>query len=174
MTTDQRAMELTKDVFFNHPPENVWAALTDKYAVAEWLMPNNFEPVVGHNVNFHVDKMPFTGFTGVSECEVLEIDPPRKLVYTWVSVHATKGRHPPMTLSWTLEAVDGGTRLTLHQTGLEALNKWWRFSMTHGWGRMMKTLLPKVLQRVEDGRFTPGAIKRRDYGTKTVPAGYAK
>ena len=26
----------------------------------------------------------------------------------------------------------------------------------------------------QEGRFTPGAIARRDYGTKTVPDGYAK
>ena len=40
--------------------------------------------------------------------------------------------------------------------------------------RMLKKLLAKVLQHVEGGRFTPGAITRRDYGTKTVPADHAK
>ena len=31
-----------------------------------------------------------------------------------------------------------------------------------------------MLRNVKDGRFTPGAITKRDYGTKTVPPGYAK
>ncbi len=167
-------MDLTKEAFFPHPPDDVWIALTDKYAVAEWLMPNNFEPIEGKKFNFHVDKMPLTGFTGVAECEVLEVDRPKKLVYTWVSMHKTKGKHPPMTLTWTLEPHEGGTRLTLHQAGIEALNRWWRFSMNHGWDRMIKKLLRKVLNNVTDGKFAPGAITRRDYGTKTVPDGYAK
>ena len=168
------SMDLNKEAFFPHPPDDVWVALTDKYAVAEWLMPNNFEPVVGKKFNFHVDKMPLTGFTGVTECEVLEVDPPRKLVYTWVAVHKTKGKHPPMTLTWTLEPERGGTRLRLHQTGIEEINWWWRFSMNIGWSRMLNKLMRKVLGNVESGRFTPGAITRRDYGTKTVPEGYAK
>ena len=168
------SMDLTKKAFLPHPPEDVWIALTDKYAVAEWLMPNNIEPVAGKKFNFHVDKMPLTGFTGVTECEVLEADPPRRLVYTWVAMHKTKGRHPPMTLTWTLEPEGDGTRLTLYQTGIEELNWWWRFSMNHGWDRMIKKLLPKVLTHVRDAKFTPGAITRRDYGTKTVPEGYGK
>ncbi len=167
-------MDLTKEAFLPHPPDDVWIALTDKYAVAEWLMPNNFEPIEGRKFNFHVDKMPLTGFTGVTECEVLEVDRPKKLVYTWVSMHKTKGKHPPMTLTWTLEPHDQGTRLTLHQTGIEAINWWWRFSMNHGWTRMMKSLMPKVMKNVTDGKFTPSARRRRDYGTKTVPEGYAK
>ena len=167
-------MDLKKEAFLPHPPESVWIALTDKYAVAEWLMPNNFEPVAGKKFNLHVDKMPLSGFTGVAECEVLEVEAPKKLVYTWVSVHETKGRHPPMTLTWTLEPEGEGTRLVLHQTGIEAINWWWRFSMNMGWSRMMKSLLPKVIANVSNGGFTPGAITRRDYKTKTVPEGYAK
>jgi hypothetical protein len=46
--------------------------------------------------------------------------------------------------------------------------------MQMGWGRMINRLLPKVLARVQHGRFTPGAITKRDYGTSTVPQGYSK
>ena len=46
--------------------------------------------------------------------------------------------------------------------------------MNMGWGRMINKLLPKVLRNVKDGGFIPGAITKRDYGTKTVPPGYAK
>ena len=35
---------IRKEVFLPHPPEDVWLALTDPQALAEWLMPNNFEP----------------------------------------------------------------------------------------------------------------------------------
>ena len=88
-----------------------------------------------------------------------------------------KGRpdHPPMTLVWTLNPDGAGTRLVLEQSGLEGLPLWWRLSMKTGWSRMLNTLLPKVLRNVTpDGGFTPGAVTKRDYGTKTVPDHFAK
>jgi len=66
---------LRKEVFLPHPPEDVWLALTDPQALAEWLMPNNFEPVAGRKFRFHVDPMPGP-YPGGSECEVLEVEVP--------------------------------------------------------------------------------------------------
>lgn len=165
---------LDKDVWLPYPPTDVWTALTDPRALAEWLMPNNFEPTVGHVFRFHVDPMP--GFSGINECKVLEVEPPRRLAYTWTVMPKAPDAAPPppMTVEWTLEPEGDGTRLRLHQEGLEVLNWWWRFSMSMGWRRMMKKLLPKVLANVSDGEFTPGAITERDFGTSTVPEGYAK
>lgn len=165
---------IEKSQYYPHPPEAVWVALTDRQALAEWLMPNDFEPRVGHRFRFIVDGMP--GYSGIQECEVKEVEPPTRLVYTWVVVpkDPSKPKPPPMTLTWTLTPEGQGTRLRLHQTGVEVLNWWWRFSMNHGWTRMITTLLPKVLMNVREGRFTPGAITKRDYGTKSVPAGFAK
>ena len=164
---------LRKEVVYPHAPEVVWAALTDARALAEWLMPNDFRPEVGRTFQFRVD--PMLSFQGIVDCEVLEVEPPRRLVYTWVSRMKGKRPHPPMTLVWTLAPVEDGTRLVLEQSGLENLTLWWRFSMKMGWGRMLKTLLPKVLDNVsDDGEFTPGAISKRDYGVETVPDGFAK
>jgi len=168
-----RPKTIRKEVVYPHPILSVWTALTDARAMAEWLMPNDFELAVGKRFQFRVD--PMLSFEGIVDCEVLEVDPPRRLVYTWRT--RLRGRSPaePMTLTWTLESVDGGTRLILDQSGLETLPAWWRFSMKTGWGRMLKTLLPKVLTHVaDDGQFTPGAIVKRDYGVKTVPDGFAK
>ena len=46
--------------------------------------------------------------------------------------------------------------------------------MATGWTRMLRKLLPRTLERVEGGVFSPGPERRRDYGTKTVPEGYAR
>lgn len=165
---------LRKEIWLPHPREKVWVALTEPAALAEWLMPNNFEPRVGCTFRFHVDPMP--GFSGINECRVLEVVEPSRLVYTWVVLPTAPDAAPPppMTVTWSLQPERDGTRLVLEQTGLEVLNWWWRFSMAMGWNRRMRKLLPKVLDRIDGGRFTPGAVTRRDYGTKTVPEGYAK
>ena len=155
-----------------HPVDDVWTALTDPRALAEWLMPNNFEPVVGKVFRFHVDPMP--GFSGIIECVVLAVEPPLRLVYacTPLPKRADAPRPASMTVVWTLSRVSGGTALVLEQTGLEALGICWRLALAIGWRRMLQMLLPKVLRRVWDRQFTPGAIARRDY--RTVPEGYAK
>jgi len=165
---------IRKEVFLPHPPEDVWVALTDPQALAEWLMPNNFQPIVGRKFRFHVDPMPGP-YPGGSECEVVEVDAPRRLVYTWTCLRKDQTKSaPPTTVTWTLTPEPGGTRLVLEHTGLEHESLWLRFSMNMDWGRMLKKLLPLALRNVKGSHFTPGAITKRDYGTKTVPPGFAK
>ena len=171
----KKPLTIRKEVFLAHPPEDVWLALTDPQALAEWLMPNNFEPVVGRKFRFHVDPMPGP-YPGGSECEVLEVEAPRRLVYSWSCTRKDQSKaHPPATVvTWTLTAEPGGTRLVLEHSGLEHETFFLRFSMNMGWKRMIAKLLPKVLRNVSNGRFQPGAITKRDFGTRTVPQGYAK
>ncbi len=40
------------DVFYPYPPERVWQVLTNRRALAAWLMENDFEPRVGHKFQF--------------------------------------------------------------------------------------------------------------------------
>jgi uncharacterized protein YndB with AHSA1/START domain len=35
-----------------YPPDKVWRALTQSAMLAEWLMPNDFKPEVGHRFAF--------------------------------------------------------------------------------------------------------------------------
>jgi uncharacterized protein YndB with AHSA1/START domain len=73
--------ELLFEVTYPHTPEQVWRALTDPKALAAWLMPNDFAPVVGHRLTFRAPPQPW--FDGVVRCEVLAIAPPRELSYSW-------------------------------------------------------------------------------------------
>ena len=34
-----------------HPPEKIWRALTQPHLIEEWLMKNDFKPVVDHRFN---------------------------------------------------------------------------------------------------------------------------
>lgn len=57
-----------------HPPERIWSALTQGPLIEQWLMKNDFQPVVGHRFNFRAAPMP-PHWNGVTDCEVLVIEP---------------------------------------------------------------------------------------------------
>ena len=165
---------IRKERFYPHSPDDVWAALTDPYALAEWLEPNNHQPVVGHKFEFRCD--PGACGAGVTECEVLEADPPRRLVWRWVHVNKNGTKCQPMTITWTLVPKENGTLLILEHTGAENIGWLTRNMMRIGWGFMMKKLIPRIVQRVAQGKFTPGAIplKKRYYTCKTIPEKYVR
>ena len=64
-----------------HPPEKLWRALTQPHLMEEWLMKNDFKPVVGHHFNLRGE------WGGVLDCEVLAIEPNKELSYTWNFKH---------------------------------------------------------------------------------------
>ncbi len=64
-----------------HPPEKVWRALTQGPLIEEWLMKNDFQPVVGYRFNFRATPMP--QWNGVVDCQVLVVEPNQRLSYSW-------------------------------------------------------------------------------------------
>ncbi len=72
--------DIKLEAVYPYPPERVWRALTDSQAMADWLMDNDFKPEVGHKFRFTAPDS--RGWRGYVDCEVLEVDPPRKLSYT--------------------------------------------------------------------------------------------
>ncbi len=95
----------------------VWRALTEPEMLAGWLMPNDIAPVVGHRFQFR--SKPMGDWNGIVDCEVLEVVPEQRLVYTWAGGSATgEGNKLETTVTWTLESKgDGGTRLKLVHHG---------------------------------------------------------
>lgn len=134
---------MTRDLHFEftypHPPEHVWEALTHPEAIAQWLMVNDFRPVVGHRFQFHT--RPKAGFSGVVNCEVLEVVPPRRLVYTWT------GGGLDTRLTWTLERVTDGTLLKLDHTGFAGVRGMFISNILgSGWkSRILAKRLPALL-----------------------------
>ncbi len=103
---------VTQDVVYPHPIERVWVALTESNEISQWLLPNNFEPRVGHRFTFIEETYSQKNSRhGIVECEVIAVKPLRYLAYTW-STHSSM---PEMLISFTLEPVVGGTRLSLEQ-----------------------------------------------------------
>src|SRR5262249_16317821 len=142
---------------YPYPPERVWRALTDSKAMAEWLMPNNFLPKVGHKFRFDAPR-PQRGWRGYVECEVLEIDEPRKLSYSW----GGDSKHPVPMVAWTLEPIASGTRVSLHHGKFYGFNGFLaKFFMGSGWKSMMRTKLADVIARL-DQETRPGAATATD------------
>ena len=85
-----------------HSPEKVWQALTDPAHLREWAPfdADGSLGTVGSTVNLTAVGAPTPH---VSETRVTRADAPKVLEYNW-------GDHD---MRWELEALDGGTRLTL-------------------------------------------------------------
>lgn len=107
--------ELHYERFYPHPPERVWKALTDPQALAAWYMDNDFLPVVGHRFTFRTSPAP--GFDGVLYCEVLAVDVPRLLAYSFIGGYMER----TTTVTWSLAPHEGGTLLRLEHTGFTGL-----------------------------------------------------
>ena len=169
------AKVLRKEAVYPYPPEQVWVALTDPRALAEWLMPNDFQPILGHIFEFRTD--PYFVCTGRTICRITELDPPRRMAWTWKIVTKEGKRDiPEMLVTWTLTPEGSGTRLVLEHSGLERAPWWVKFSMGFGWGTMVKSWVRKVAGNVKNGVFTPGAIplQKRCYKVSTVPVEYVR
>jgi uncharacterized protein YndB with AHSA1/START domain len=140
---DKTAPAQTEAISFEfdlqHSPEKVWRALTDPELLAEWLLPTvglKLEP----GAAFTLKTQPYPGWDGTVSCKMLEIEPHRKLSYTWdVPFLAT-------VVTFTLTPTASGTRLSLLQTGFKEDQKKNFGGARYGW-RMMGGKLVDLLGR---------------------------
>jgi uncharacterized protein YndB with AHSA1/START domain len=124
-----------------HPPEKVWRALTEAQLLARWLMVNDLRPVVGYRFTFKAQPMP--GWDGVVHCEVLEVEPPRRIRYSWRGGSDQISRLDTV-VTWTLTATAAGTRLALEHSGFLPANAFAFDTMGKGW----RTKVPEALRGV--------------------------
>src|SRR5262245_4335903 len=114
MTTAAATKSIIVERAMPHSPEKIWRALTQSPMIAEWLMKNGFKPVVGHKFQFQARPMP--GWKGFTNCEVKEVDPPKRLVYSWGDgTESESGLRTVVT--WTLTPTANGTLVRMEQSG---------------------------------------------------------
>ena len=136
--------DITLEQTYPHPPERIWRALTDSAALSDWLLPNDFEPRVGHKFQFRSKPMP--GWRGFVECEVTEVVAPRLLAFTWLGEADWEA---PTIVRWTLEPIEGGTRLRLEHTNLqEPWGQALRAMLIPGWKKMLEEKIVLVIERL--------------------------
>jgi uncharacterized protein YndB with AHSA1/START domain len=100
---------------FPHPLEKLWRALTEGPLLAQWLMSNDFKPVVGHRFQFR--REPVANWNGVVDGEVLTIEPFQRLSYSWGVGAGEPGCGHQWVVLWTLTPAEGGTRVRMEQSG---------------------------------------------------------
>ncbi|TIT31674.1 MAG: polyketide cyclase [Mesorhizobium sp.] len=120
----------------SHPPEKLWRALTQPHLMEEWLMKNDFNPVVGHRFNISAD------WGGVLDCEVLAVEPHRTLSYTWNLAHQDPAFDLRSVVTFTLTPTPTGTHLRMEQAGF-------RPDQRRAYGGA-KTGWPQFLEKLEE------------------------
>ena len=131
--TETQAVVVERETPF--PPEKIWRALTQSHLIEEWLMKNDFTPVVGHSFQLRAD-------WGVVDCRVLAVEPNRTLSYTWAAFGLES------VVTWTLAPTTVGTRLRMEQSGFRPDQQQAYLGAKSGWQRFFAAL-EKVLARVD-------------------------
>jgi len=127
---------------FPYPPEKIWRALTEPHLIEEWLMRNDFKPVVGQRFNLRGD------WGGVLDCEVLQIEAHKSLSYTWNFQHDDAAFNLQSVVTFTLTPTSAGTRLRMEQAGFHPDQKQAYGGARAGWEQFF-TKLEQVLARPE-------------------------
>lgn len=139
-TDPSQTETLSFEFDLHHPPEKVWRALTDPALLAEWLLPAvGFELEPG--AAFTLQAPPQPGWDGTVNCRFLEIEPQRKLSWSWVVGDIDT------VVTFTLEPTAAGTRLTLVQSGFKPDQRRNFAGARYGW-RMMGGKLVDLLGRI--------------------------
>ncbi|HVD97722.1 MAG TPA: SRPBCC domain-containing protein [Cytophagaceae bacterium] len=130
--------EIKQTWFFERSSSEVWEYLTKPELIEQWLMKNDFQPIVGHKFRFTFTAKPGSQYAGVVDCEVLEVKPFTRLSYTWNGSTQDQNRHFNSTIVWTLVPKDNGTELQLQHDGFELLED----ILTHssGWVSCLKKI----------------------------------
>jgi uncharacterized protein YndB with AHSA1/START domain len=137
-TTNSVLPHIRHTMVFQAPIQKVWEAVSTSEGLAAWFMPNDLQPVVGHE--FHLNAGPY----GMSPCKVIEVDPPHRLSFRW-------GKDWTVTFELK-ELNEQQTEFTLIHSGWDA-NKVTEFGESHtivrnrmdqGWAKLCKSLGSQV------------------------------
>jgi uncharacterized protein YndB with AHSA1/START domain len=137
-STETRTVVIERE--FSHPPEKLWRALTQPHLIEEWLMKNDFSPIVGHRFNLRGE------WGGVLDCEVLVIEANKTLSYTWDFAHDDAAFNLKSVVTFTLIPTSTGTHLRMEQSGFKPSQKQALGGARHGWQQFFAKL-EQVLER---------------------------
>ncbi|HSZ73174.1 MAG TPA: SRPBCC domain-containing protein [Rhizomicrobium sp.] len=116
-----------------HPPEKIWRALTQPHLIEEWLMKNDFKPVVDQRFTLRGD-------WGSVDCRVVTVEPNKMLSYTWGAMGLES------IVTWTLTPTGTGTHLRMEQSGFRPDQQQAYHGAKFGWQKFFASM-EQVLAR---------------------------
>jgi uncharacterized protein YndB with AHSA1/START domain len=133
-TAKDQTDALSFELDLKHSPEKVWRALTTPELMAEWLLP-----VIGFKLEpgaaFTLKTQAYPGWDGTVNCRMLEIEPKRKISYTWTVPFLDT------VVSFELNPTATGTRLSIVQSGFKSEQKQEFGGARYGWKMMGEKLI---------------------------------
>ena len=144
---------------YPHSPAKVWRAVTDPALIPLWTAtgaggrPEGFATVAG--TRFQLIAKPKPGWNGVVDCEVLEVDEPSLLRWSWTD---SSGGDVTQVL-YRIEPHGGGTRFTYEHTGFTGGGGLFMAQLLgHVRRKMLRVGLPALLDDLdEEGVLRPGS-----------------
>ena len=130
-------------------PERVWQVLTEEGMVEQWLGCMGYRSEIGTIFYMQQDAAKRAGgdTSGATHCELLALDPPRHMVFSWYYPDM-----PKTEVLITLEAAGTGTRVALVHTGWDQYDgdqiKAIRDALAGGWGSYVLPQLKRVAEGV--------------------------
>jgi uncharacterized protein YndB with AHSA1/START domain len=129
---ETRSVVVERDI--PYPPEKIWRALTQPHLIEEWLMKNDFKPVVGQRFNLRGE------WGGVLDCEVLAVEPNKTLSYTWNHAHDDPAFNLQSVVTFTLTRTSTGTHLRMEQVGFRPDQRQAYGGARSGWQQFLAKL----------------------------------
>jgi len=117
------------------PPQKIWRALTNPELIEQWLMKNDFKPLVGHPFTLRAD-------WGAIDCRVQTVEPNKTLSYTWAAFGLES------IVTWTLAPAGTGSHLRMEQSGFRPDQQQAYQGAKGGWQRFFAAL-EQVLARLD-------------------------
>jgi uncharacterized protein YndB with AHSA1/START domain len=147
MSTDR----IEKTVVLKAPRSKVWRALSDHREFGTWFRVALEQPfVVGQRSRGRITHEGYEHLT--MDVLVERIEPERVLAFRWhpaaIEPHVDYSAEPTTLVEFTLEEADGGTRLTVVESGFDALPVERRANALRmngeGWAEQMRNIAAHV------------------------------
>ena len=131
-STEALSVVVEREIPF--PAEKIWRALTQPHLIEEWLMKNDFKPVVGQGFTLRGD-------WGSVDCQVMAVEPNKTLSYTWEAMGLES------VVTWTLTPTGTGTHLRMEQSGFRPDQQQAYQGAKFGWQKFFGSL-EQLLARI--------------------------